>query len=57
MLVYNLLVTLCFIYVGLVGAWVGVLLWPAVAAHGVMTIALARACFSDRKPLFRERLQ
>jgi hypothetical protein len=53
MLVYNLLATLCFIYVGLVGAWVGVLLWPAAAVHGVMTAALAWAWFSDRKLLLQ----
>jgi hypothetical protein len=57
MLIYNVLVTLCFIYVGIGGAWVGILLWPAAAAHGVMTIALARAWFSERKPFLREGVQ
>jgi hypothetical protein len=53
LLIYNLLVTLYFMYVGLGGAWVGILLWPAAAAHAVLTILLARAWFSDRQPLFR----
>jgi hypothetical protein len=57
MLIYNLLVTLYFVYVGLGGAWVGILLWPAAAAHAVITILLARAWLSDRKPAFRERAQ
>ena len=52
MLVYNLLVTLCFIYVGSGGAWVGILPWPAAVAHGVLTIALARAWLSGPKPSF-----
>jgi hypothetical protein len=55
MLVYNLLVTLYFVYLGLGGKWVGVLLWPAAAAHAILTILLARAWLSDRKPTFRER--
>ena len=43
MLIYNLLVTLYFLYLGLDGAWVGILLWPAATAHAVLTILLARA--------------
>jgi hypothetical protein len=57
LLIYNLLITLFFVYVGVGGAWVGILLWPAAAAHAVLTILLARAWFSDRKPLFRERVK
>lgn len=43
MLIYNLLVTLYLVYLGLGGEWVGILLWPAAAAHAVLTILLARA--------------
>jgi hypothetical protein len=57
MLVYGLLVTLYFVYLGLGGKWVGVLLWPAAAGHAVLTILLARAWLRDRKLLFRERVQ
>jgi hypothetical protein len=57
MLTYNLLVTLYFIYLGLGGAWVGMLLWPAAAFHAVLTILLARAWLRDRKLIFKERVQ
>jgi hypothetical protein len=53
MLTYNLLVTLYFVFLGFGGEWVGILLWPAAAVHAVLTILLARAWFSDRRPLFR----
>jgi len=43
MLIYNALVTLFFASLGLGGAWVGVLLWPATAAHAVLTVLFARA--------------
>ena len=43
MLIYDLLVTLYLIFLGLGGEWVGVLLWPAVAAHAVLTALLAQA--------------
>jgi len=48
MLIYNLLVTLYFAYLGLGGEWVGVLLWPVAAAHAVLTILLARAWLNHR---------
>jgi len=57
LLIYNLLVTVFFVYVGLGGAWVGVLLWPATVAHAVLTILLAREWFRDRRRLFREQAQ
>jgi len=37
------------IYLGLGGQWPGILLWPAVAVHAVLTILLARAWFNERK--------
>ena len=30
-------------YLGVIGEWVGPLLWPAVVLHGVLTLLLARA--------------
>ena len=43
MLTYNVLVALYFLYLGLHGEWVGVLLWPAAVLHGILTILLAGA--------------
>lgn len=43
MLIYNLLVTLYLVYLGISGEWVGILLWPAAVAHAVLTTLLARA--------------
>ena len=43
MLTYNVLVALYFLDLGLHGEWVGVLLWPAVVLHGILTILLAGA--------------
>lgn len=48
MLVYNALVALLLIIVGIEGTWVGVLLWPAVALHIVLTGLLAWAWFGRR---------
>ena len=48
MLIYNLLVTLCFVYVGLSSPWVGVLLWPAAVGHALLTLLLTRAWFRER---------
>jgi hypothetical protein len=43
---YGLLVTLYFVYLGIRGEWVGVLLWPAVVAHATLTLLLGRAWFT-----------
>jgi len=43
MLTYSAAVTLYLAYVGLAGDSTGLLLWPAVAAHAVLTALLARA--------------
>ena len=40
MLLYNVLVTLYLAFVGLGTEFVGVLLWPAVVVHAVLTILL-----------------
>ena len=48
MLTYGALVTLYLAYLGLVG-FTGVLLWPAVVLHAVLTLLLACAWFQSRK--------
>jgi hypothetical protein len=49
MLTYSALVTLYLGYVGLTGVFVGILLWPAVVLHAILTALLARAAFAQRK--------
>ncbi|MGA9395322.1 MAG: hypothetical protein WCA83_04295 [Azonexus sp.] len=43
MLIYNVLVTLYLAYVGIAGGVTGVLLWPAVIVHVILTALLTRA--------------
>jgi hypothetical protein len=43
MLIYNVLVALDLAYLGAIGLWHGVLLWPAVALHAIVALALAWA--------------
>ena len=43
MLIYSAAVTLYLAYVGFVGGLSGILLWPAVALHVILTALLARA--------------
>ncbi len=43
MLTYSTVVTLYLAYLGLAGGLTGVLLWPAVALHAVLSILLGRA--------------
>lgn len=43
MFTYSALVTLYFAYIGFVGEFVGVLLWPAAAVHAVLSVLLVRA--------------
>ena len=45
MLTYSTVVTLYLAYLGFAGGLTGVLLWPAVALHVVLTILLGRAWF------------
>jgi hypothetical protein len=48
MLTYSVLVTLYFAYLGFAGGLTGVLLWPVVALHLVLSILLGRAwCLSS----------
>jgi hypothetical protein len=49
MLTYGALVTVYLAYLGLVGGFTGVLLWPAVVVHALLTALLARAWFQSRK--------
>ena len=42
MLTYGVLVTLYLGYVGLAGGFTGLLLWPAVAVHAILSMLLAR---------------
>ena len=50
MLTYSALVTLYLLYLATRGEWVGPLLWPVVALHGILTVLLARTWFQSRKP-------
>jgi hypothetical protein len=47
MLVYSAAVTLYLAYVGLAGASSGILLWPAVGLHVILTALLLRAATGD----------
>jgi hypothetical protein len=46
MLTYSAAVTLYLAYVGLAGGFAGVLLWPAVVLHAILTALLTRAATS-----------
>jgi hypothetical protein len=50
MLTYGALVTLYLLYLAIGGEWVGPLLWPVVALHGILTVLLAWAWFQSRTP-------
>jgi hypothetical protein len=49
MLTYSAAVTLYLAYVGFAGGMSGILLWPAVVLHVILTALLARASVSGRK--------
>jgi|SRR6516162_3313029 hypothetical protein len=49
MLTYDVLVTFYLLYVAIGGEWIGVLLWPAIVLHGVLTLLLARQWFKQQK--------
>ncbi len=48
MLTYSVLTTLYFAYLGISGR-VGILLWPAVGAHAVLSVLLGRAGWTGRR--------
>ena len=50
MLTYSGLATLYLLYLAIRGEWVGPLLWPVIALHGILTVLLARTWFQSRKP-------
>lgn len=52
MLAYSGVLTLYLALVGLGGEWVGVLLWPAVVLHAVLTALLLMAWFRQRRVPF-----
>ena len=47
MLIYSALVTLYLAYLGFAGGLTGILLWPAVVLHAVLTALLAWASVKD----------
>ena len=47
MLTYGALVTLYLTYLGIRGEWVGLLLWPAVLLHAILTMLLGRVWFKQ----------
>jgi len=49
MFTYNLLVAVYMLCLGIGGEWVGILLWPAVALHGVLALLLAGAWLKERQ--------
>ncbi len=49
MLTYSAAVTLYLAYVGFVGGLTGILLWPAVVLHVILTALLTRASTSDKE--------
>jgi hypothetical protein len=48
MLTYSAAVTLYLAYVGFAGGLTGILLWPAVVVHGILTFVLGRAWLKDQ---------
>jgi hypothetical protein len=50
LLIYNVLATIYLGYLGLGGRLAGILLWPAVALHVVLSVLLGRALLGRRRP-------
>jgi hypothetical protein len=49
MMTFSVLAMLYLIYIGVRGEGVGLLLWPAVAVHGALSILLLQAWWKDRR--------
>jgi hypothetical protein len=49
MLTYSAAVTMYLAYLGFADGFTGILLWPAVVLHGVLTLLLARAWHKDQQ--------
>src|ERR1700745_103396 len=47
MLTYGALVTVYLAYLGLIGGFTGILLWPAVVVHALLTALLGHAWFQS----------
>jgi hypothetical protein len=47
MLIYNLAITAYLVYLGLAGEFAGLLLWPAVALHALLSILLGRVLLAS----------
>jgi hypothetical protein len=54
MLIYSLLCAVYLLYLGVGRQWAGLLLWPAVVWHGVITFLLARVWLKIRKDVVHE---
>ena len=55
MLTYGAVVTLYLAYLGIAGGLNGILLWPAVVVHVVLTFLLAWASMSDKETNVEEK--
>lgn len=53
LLIYNVLATIYLVYVGIGGQLTGILLWPAIALHVILSILLGRV-WRDTRELQRE---
>jgi hypothetical protein len=51
MLTYSVAVTLYLAYVGLAGGLTGILLWPAVVVHAIMTTLLVREWLNTQQTI------
>jgi hypothetical protein len=49
MLTYSVVIALYLAYLGFAGGLTGILLWPAVILHVIMTVLLIRASTSDKE--------
>ena len=49
MLTYSAVVTLYLVYLGFAGGFAGILLWPAVAVHAILTALLSRILIKDKE--------
>ncbi len=49
MLTYSALVTVYLAYLGIAGVFAGILLWPAVVLHAILTFFLARLWFKPQR--------
>jgi hypothetical protein len=49
MLVYSTGVALYLAFLGVAGSFVGILLWPAVALHMLLSVLIARSCVAGDK--------